>query len=419
MPSANQTSPCSACQKPCTDADAGFEISELFERFNQRDDVFSRSFWDDQVKNERSARFYESYRTPLEEWKGVDGYRQRDFALRNAGWHVADLFAERLEHENRREGFLDFLSAHRDGPKDKSAVPPPDQMAQQIKQVARLFGADLVGITDHDQRFTYSHKYSRQDEQAKEMDLPSGLDSVVVVCHEMDHGLLRTVPSALSGTATGVGYSKDVVTLLALAQFTRNLGYRAYASMNDTALSIPLAIKAGLGEYGRHGLLIAPGLGPRLRIGKVFTDLPLAWDRPVRFGVREFCNICRRCSDACPPSAIDHGEPQETVHNRSNVQGVRKWTTDAEKCFSFWASQVTDCSICIRVCPYNRSYPRAIERLRFWLMGSPLRRLMLWLDGLLGGGERKAPGSWWPRPREVPSSEARSSRGPSGENPVR
>ena len=86
------------------------------------------------------------------------------------------------------------------------------------------------------------------------------MTSVIVVVHEMDHDLLKTVPSALSGTATGVGYSKDAVTLLALAQYIRNLGYRAYASMNDTAASIPYAIKAGLGEYGRHGLLITEEL---------------------------------------------------------------------------------------------------------------------------------------------------------------
>ena len=64
-------------------------------------------------------------------------------------------------------------------------------------------------------------------------------------------------------TATGVGYSRDVTTLLALAQYIRNLGYQAYASMNDTALSIPMAIQAGLGEYGRHGLLITKEFGPR------------------------------------------------------------------------------------------------------------------------------------------------------------
>ena len=186
------------------------------------------------------------------------------------------------------------------------------------------------------------------------------------------------------------------MTLVSLTQYIRNLGYRAYATMNDSALAIPLAVQAGFGEVGRHSLLITPEFGPRLRLGKIFTDIPLVPDKPKQFGVKEFCEVCRKCADACPPKAIDAGAPAATVHNRSNVPGVVKWTTDAEKCFGFWASQVTDCSICIRVCPYNRDYPRYIERIRFRLMASPLRRFMLWLDGVLGGGERRAPSSWWP-----------------------
>ncbi|MEM6707026.1 MAG: reductive dehalogenase domain-containing protein [Acidobacteriota bacterium] len=387
---------CASCPGGCgSDAEAGFDVGPGFRRFSQRDDVFSRSFWDEEVRSDRSDRFYESYRRPLEEWRSVAGYGHRDFALRNAAWHVADTFAERLEHEDRREGFLDYLTAQREGAPEKAELESPEETATQVKQVARLFGADLVGITRHDERWLYTHKYSRREENETPMDLPEGLTSVIVVCHEMDHDLLRTVPSALSGTATGVGYSKDVVTLLALAQYVRNLGYRAYASMNDTALSIPLAIQAGLGEYGRHGLLIAPGLGPRLRIGKVFTDLPLAHDRPRRFGVKEFCGVCRRCSDACPPGAIAKGEPEAEPHNRSNLVGVRKWTTDAEKCFGFWTKQMTDCSICVRVCPYNRKGPKWWTRWRFRLMGSPLRRWMLWIDGRRGGGERRKPESWW------------------------
>ena len=393
---------CRSCPTPCaTDADAGFQVSDSFNRFNQREDIFCRSFWDGEVRSPASERFYESYRRPLEEWRHVDGYRHRDFALRNAAWHVADWFAERLEGEDRREGFLDFLSAQREGPRERHPVESKREMADEIKQVARLFAADLVGITYFDSRWVYSSRYSRESAREVPMDLPEDLTSVVVVCHEMDHDLLKTVPSALSGTATGVGYSKDVVTLLALAQYIRNLGYRAYASMNDTALSIPLAIKAGLGEYGRHGLLIAPGLGPRLRIGKVFTDLPLAHDRPVSFGVREFCEVCRRCSDACPPKAIAAGAPSDVLHNRSNLKGVVKWTTDAEKCFDFWTRQLTDCSICIRVCPYNQKGPRWLRRLRFRLMGSPLRRLMLWLDRRSERGERRAPSWWWSRSAEA------------------
>ncbi len=386
---------CGTCSGGCaTDRDAGFRVRPEHRRLSQRDDIFSRSFWDPEIHTEHSDRFYESYRRPLRAWRHVDGYDHKDFALRNAGWHVADLFAERLEDRDRREGFLDFLTAHREGSAERREV-EPEAMAAEIKKAAVLFGADLVGITYHDERWLYTDRYSRETEDEVPMDLPDGLTSVIVVCHEMDHDLLLTVPSALSGTATGVGYSRDVVTLLALAQYIRNLGYQACASMNDTAASIPYAIKAGLGEYGRHGLLIAPGLGPRLRIGKIFTDLPLAHDRPIRFGVRKFCEVCRRCSDACPPKAIADGSPDTRVHNRSNIRGVEKWTTDAEKCFDFWASQLTDCSICVRVCPYNRDYPRWVNRLRFALMGSFLRRPMLWLDGLLGGGERKPPKWWW------------------------
>ena len=390
------SSKCQTCTGGCaTDQDADFRVSEDFRRFSQKDVIFSRSWWDRTVRTPETERFYESYRRPLKEWRHVDGYDQKDFALRNAGWHVADLFAERLEAENRREGFLDYLTAHRGGASEQREVGDPEEMAGEIKKIGRLFGADLVGVTYHDERWVYSHKYSRATEGEASMDLPGDLTSVVVVCHEMDHDLLRTVPSALSGTATGVGYSDDVVTLLALAQYIRNLGYRAFASMNDTASSIPYAIKAGLGEYGRHGMLITPEFGPRLRLGKVFTDLPLAHDRPIRFGVKEFCETCRQCSDACPPSAIAEGRPSEDIHNQSNIRGVEKWTTDAEKCFGFWATQMTDCSICVRVCPYNRDYPRWLNRIRVRLMASFLRGLMLRLDRLFGGGERKAPRWWW------------------------
>ena len=389
---------CPTCPGDCaSDEDAGFRTTVEYQRFNQRDDIFNRSFWDPSIRSPQSERFYESYRRPLKKWRHVAGYGHKDFALRNAGWHMADWFAERLENKDRREGFLDFLTAHREGAQEKREISSPAEMAEEMKKVARLFGADLVGITYYDERWVYTHKYSRVTEGETPLDLPEDLTSAIVICHEMDHDLLRTVPSALSGTATGVGYSKDIVTLLATAQYIRNLGYRAFASMNDTASSIPFAIKAGLGEYGRHGLLIAPGLGPRLRIGKIFTDLPLAHDRPIRFGVREFCEVCRRCSEACPPTAIASEEPTSAIHNRSNVRGLVKWTTDAEKCFGFWTTQMTDCSICVRVCPYNRDYPRWINRLRFRLMGTPLRRVMLWLDGLLGGGKRKHPAWWWQR----------------------
>jgi epoxyqueuosine reductase len=380
-----------------TDRDqaAGFELLENFQRFNQRNDVFNRSFWDPTIHSKKTERFYETYRRPLKQWRNVDGFTQKDYALRNSAWHVTDIFAEFKESEDRREGFLDEFTVQRAGPDTRLKTGTPDEMSTEIKRVARVFGADLVGITHFDERWVYTHKYSAQTETEKPNDLPAGLDHVIVVAQEMDYELIKTVPSALSGTATGLGYSKDVVVLLSIAQYIRNLGYRAIASLNDTALAIPLAIQAGLGEYGRHGLVITKEFGPRVRLGKIFTDLPLAHDQPIRFGVREFCENCRRCTHACPPKAISNVIPTAEIYNQSNIIGVRKWTTDGEKCFNFWANQNSDCSICIRVCPYNKDYSKWIHRLGRWLAGTPFRKLLRKLDIWLGYGARKPSKLWW------------------------
>ncbi|GAB4447031.1 MAG: hypothetical protein Kow0031_29590 [Anaerolineae bacterium] len=380
---------------PHDDSATGFEILPEFRRFSQRNDVFSRSFWDPRIRSEKTELFYRTYRQPLDSWRKSEGYTQKDYALRNAAWHVTDIFAELKEAEDRREGFLDEFSLQRAGPAEKVPVGPPAEMAAEIKRVARVFGADLIGITRLDERWLYTHKYSAQTETEKPNNLPPGLNHVIVIAQEMDHDLIQTVPSALSGAATGLGYSKDALVLLSLAQYICNLGYRAVASLNDTALAVPLAIQAGLGEYGRHGLLITPEFGPRVRLGKIFTDLPLAHDRPIRFGVTEFCRVCRRCADGCPAKAIPHGPPVDRPLNESNLTGVRKWTVDGENCFKFWASQNSDCSICIRVCPYNKDFSRWYHRLGCRLAGTPLRRLMLWLDTRLGYGRRKRPNVWW------------------------
>ncbi len=374
---------------------AGFEVLPDFRRFRQRFDVFNRSQWDDRIRSEKSVQFYETYAKPLETWKTADGYTQRDYALRNASWQVTDLFAEFKEGEDRREGFLDAFSVLRDSAAERVPVESPEAMSAEIKRVAKVLGADLVGVTEYDERWVYASKYSRQTGEEKPNDLPDGLTHVIVIAQEMDYGLIRTVPSALSGAATGMGYSLDTVVLLALAQYIRNLGYEAVASLNDTALAIPLAVQAGLGEYGRNGMLITKEFGPRLRLGKIFTDLPLAGDQPVRFGVREFCETCRRCASACPAKAIPHGAPAVEPLNESSIAGVRKWSVDGERCFRFWASQNSDCSICIRVCPYNKDFGKRRHRLGRRLAGTRLRKLMLKLDGWLGYGERMQPKRWW------------------------
>jgi len=376
------------------DGAAGIETSEDFARFSQRNDMFMRAWWDDTVRSRDTEAFFDSYRMEAAPRKG-EGFNQRDFALRNAAWVVADEYADRSVADGQREGFSAPLKPRVGKFAEQVTFAGPEQATAEIKRIAKLFGADLVGIAAYDSRWTYIDRVDMRNLEAVPNDLPGSIGHVIVLGHGMDDDLVRTYPSALAGAAVGAGYSKEAATAQQLSQYILNLGYDAVASMNDTALVVPYAVQAGLGEYGRNQMVITPEFGPRVRFSKIFTSLPLVADQPRRFGVREFCDICSRCADACPPKALPYGPPSFDTPNRSAITGVKKWTADCEKCFGYWAKLKSDCAICLRVCPWNRDYSHWPARLFRRLAGGPLRRVALWLDGRLKLGRRRRPNDWW------------------------
>lgn len=377
-----------------SDRAAGIETTGDFMPFAQRDDVFSRALWDASVRSRDTDAFFHSYRMESAPRRG-EGFNQRDFALRNAAWLISDIISDRSQAEGRREGFQAPIAYDRPVAPQRVEVDDAAAMAAEIKRIARFFGADLAAITDFDERWLYASRVDVRDASEAPLGLPEGLTSVIVLGHAMDYDLVRTYPSALAGAATGREYSHEAAIAMQVAAYIRNLGYEAVASMNDSALVIPYAIKAGLGEYARNQLVITPQFGPRVRFSKIFTNLPLAHDGPRRLGVREVCDRCTRCAEACPVKALPFGAPDDRPVNRSSIRGVRKWTSDAEKCFGYWAKLASDCAICMRVCPFNRDYGRWWNRAWLRLALSPLRGLALWLDDRSKRATRLKPRDWW------------------------
>ncbi|MBV1694095.1 MAG: 4Fe-4S dicluster domain-containing protein [Hyphomicrobiales bacterium] len=379
-----------------SDRAAGIEVSDDFEPFRQRNDIFTRAFWDPTVRTKETDAFFASYRMEATPRRG-EGFSQRDFALRNASWLISDVITARSQAEGKREGFQSAIRNDTPVAPTRIDVPDPAAMSIEVKAIARFFGADLAGITDFDDRWLYAARVDVRDFSDAPHDLPEGLTSVIVLGHAMDRALVQTYPSALAGAATGREYSHEAAIVMQVAAYIRNLGYEAVASMNDTALVIPLAVKAGLGEYGRNQLVITPQFGPRVRFSKIFTNLPLVHDAPRRLGIEEVCDVCTRCAAACPVKALPFGAPEATPVSASSIRGVRKWTSDAGKCFGYWAKIASDCAICLRVCPFNRDYARLSGRLWLRLALSPLRRLALWLDDRSRRATRLKPRDWWSR----------------------
>lgn len=375
---------------------SGIVVTSRFERFVQRNDIFSRAFWDSTVRSKKTDAFFASYRMDAAPRKG-DGFQQRDFALRNASWLMSDIISNRSASEGQREGFQAAIKSDTPVAKQQMLVDDPSEMSREIKKISKFFGADLCGITDADPRWIYASRVDTRDFSEVPNDLPDGMTSVIVLGHEMDRDLVDTYPSALAGAATGREYSHEAAIVMQLAAYIRNLGYEAVPSMNDTALVIPYAIKAGLGEYARNQLVITPEFGPRLRFSKIFTNIPLEHDSAKPRGVQDFCKICSKCADSCPVKALPFGEPKETNNNISSIKGVKKWTSDAAKCFSFWGNMASDCAICLRVCPFNRDFRKIHNRLWLQLALSPWRKFALRLDKSLG--DRVKPSRWWAKTR--------------------
>ena len=301
-------------------------------RFDQKNEMFKRRAWDEKI-----LPYGKTLYTQVK-YQDKYGYRKLDYALRNASWNLEYGFGYgTMRSDYGLYSWTDVAEkAKRFIETGEPVTHTPDGNTRIIKKAARLLGADLVGICRAHPNLIYSHEYDLFQAEHRPLDLPEGCTHAIVMVIEMDYDTMKYSPDAIAGTATGLGYSKMAFLTNLVAAFIRGLGYRAIPSGNDTGLSIPLAMAAGLGELGRNGLLITEKYGPRVRICKVFTDLPLLHDTYRPFGVAPFCESCKKCADRCPSGAISHDEPTTQGPSFSNHSGVEKWYIDPERCFLFW-----------------------------------------------------------------------------------
>ena len=85
------------------DAKTGFDISDDFERFDQRNEIYCRSEWDPEIKSEKADEFFRGHDMPHARARKADGFGQRDYALRNATWHVTNVLRDmRRQSDDRR-----------------------------------------------------------------------------------------------------------------------------------------------------------------------------------------------------------------------------------------------------------------------------------------------------------------------------
>lgn len=367
-----------------------FALDEsTYQRFSERNVVFSRVGWDTS---------FHAYRRRISEREaekvGRKGYSRIGYAASSASWMVHDhLVREFSQKENVNLQPVSPTQIGSELPKYKS-----DNLnlnTERVKRLGQVFGACDVGIAEIDsaRRFVYTHNRS-----GKRINLSDKVRSAIVMLIQMDYHALLTSPRLPASIAVGNAYSRAAFAASCMADMIENLGYQAIPAVNSMGLSVPLAVLAGLGEFGRNGLLIHPRFGQRVRIAKVFTDLPLIHDTPVSFGVVDFCRLCKKCAKSCPSQSIPHGEPtwESPWGTPSNNNGVYKWYVNVDKCYEFWVRNSNDCSNCIRSCPFTKPLGRVHDVTRFFIRNLRfLNRFWVKLDDIMGYGKCKDSEMFW------------------------
>lgn len=330
------------------------ELGPDFQQFNQKNTVFMRGFAGDPAISEQLMTYLPKDQGMVAP-PGNTGYSDLEVALHNAAWSIEKDFGN-----NSAAGVTSKTGIYNwDGPINdrKTTFNSPEEATEKVKVAAKFLGADLVGIAKYEdvEKFVYSHWFNPQDRCEIPAEFPFKPKYVISLAYEMDYEGFKTAPSYLLDATVGNKYSAMAITSHKIAVFLRRLGYQAIPAGNDTAMSIPIAIQAGLGELSRMGILVTEKYGPRVRLSKVFTDLELVPDKPIIFGVEEFCKVCMKCADNCPSEAVPKdNEPSFIVPTISNISGVKKWSINSEKCFEFWSESGGSCGSCIAVCPYNK-----------------------------------------------------------------
>jgi reductive dehalogenase len=222
----------------------------------------------------------------------------------------------------------------------------PVPMSEFLKKWGQKLGAVAVGITLLREYHLYS-VIGRGEDYGNAVDVSHKYALALTV--EMDKRTLDSAPLAPAVMESAQQYVSSGTIAVQIATFIRRLGHsaRAHIDGNYRVVCPLVARDAGLGELGRMGLLMTPKLGPRVRIGVVTTDLPLAPDsRAADATVIDFCSRCKKCAAVCPSGAISN-EP------RTLIDGVARWQIDSEACFDLWCQLGTDCARCVKVCPYS------------------------------------------------------------------
>ncbi|MGE5590311.1 MAG: tRNA epoxyqueuosine(34) reductase QueG [Bacillota bacterium] len=108
-----------------------------------------------------------------------------------------------------------------------------------------------------------------------------------------------------------------------------------------------VAVRAGLGWYGKHAQLITREFASWVFLGELLTDVALQPDQPVTGS----CGRCERCLVACPTGAIVAPGVIDSSRCLSNITQLKGFLPREYR--RAMGLRVFGCDDCLNACPHN------------------------------------------------------------------
>lgn len=311
----------------------------LMMKFDERDHMFSRMNLNEDWKE------YKDYYKKRPDLKELDDEIRKMPEMGEEGSVTYNPINSPIVSANFR--FLSDIKKLSEGtPVEIKQQVDSQTISDKLKELSRIYGANLVGICQMKEEYYYSNR--GRDRESYGDEITDFHKYAIVFAVELQKDLIMRAPQIPEAIANVKGYTDVGIIGMILSYYIRELGYEARNHMDGNYLLIApmVAVEAGLGEIGRNGLLTTKEYGPRVRLGVVTTNLELKADEKKKFGLQEFCERCGLCSMTCPGKAIPKG-------NKEKINGVARWKINMEECYKRWRSLGTDCGICLCNCPFS------------------------------------------------------------------
>jgi len=293
--------------------------------------------------------------------------------------------------ENEKPSFKSILTKVKGGSNATKQIIHDDinVVSRHIKSYGNFMGADLVGICEIPDYAYYSH-----DKNGVPVEKKYKYAICIIVDQDYDTLEASNGKDWISGAQSFMAYSKAAFIAEAMAKYIQMQGFEAKDNnMLDYQVVVPPLLElAGIGEMGRYGMVINPSLGSRFKASVVLTNMPIATDKPIKFGVQAFCKVCKKCAIKCPSKSISESD-EKIVHN-----GYKKYDFNYHSCTKFRLGNPngSSCGNCIKVCPFNKSEGWIHDLVRWSIRNMPfLNHLIVLGDDLLGYGKPNHEKKWW------------------------